>query len=221
MVKQALTDEVVKQYTDMVRRVSLDYAKKFRMIDRDDIAQECWLWFAEHPNKVREWMVLDAKEGDLLFARSLRNNAMRYCVKEKARIEGYDVNDLFYYSTNFVKEMLPAVLSDDWQRKMIDLFGSTKGSGKPVSESGDWLAYASDIRKAFQRLDAEEQKLVFLFYAQEVDGSVLQEASEDRPSPKAAMMVANRGVKKMVKFLGGTKPPAREADYKDKDEEID
>ena len=209
MVTEKLTEDMVNKYKHIVTRVSYDYAKRYGMLDREDIAQECWLWFLEHPSKTQEWAEMDWKENELLLARSLRNAALKYCVKEKARVEGYHVDDIFWYSKDFIKELLPAVLTDDW-RRVQETFGG--GGNKSAAETGDWMAYAADIRKAYETLTEDEQKLVFLFYAQDVDGDTLKEASNDRPTARAAMMVANRAVGKMVKHLGGARP-VRDNDY--------
>lgn len=208
----AITDEIVEQYTDMVRRVASDFNRRYPMVDRDDIAQECWLWFVEHPNKTEEWMAMESvKESDSLFARSLRNAALRYCVKEKAKIEGYHVDDIFWYSKAFIKELLPAVMSNDWRRIQQRLSGGTSG-GRPVSQGGDWMAYAADIRKAYSKLNKEEQDLVYLFYAQDMTGEDLKETLKEDRSARASMMKANRAVGKMVKFLGGNRPLPPERD---------
>ena len=163
------------------------------------------MWFASHPRKTEEWMKLPLRDGDKLFARSLRNAAVAFCVKEKARIEGYHVDDLFWYSKDFIKELLPAVLSDDWKRIQESFSEGGGGSSKPANESGDWMGYAADIRSAFNHLSDEDKKLVELYYVNDVHGTVLQNET-DRPSVRAAEMAANRAVGKMVKFLGGERP---------------
>lgn len=201
MFTKVVTDEVIAQYTPMVKRIAYEYYFKYRMVDRDDIEQEIWMWFLTHPAKVREWSELDDKHREKMVARSIRNAAMTFCVKEKARIEGYHVDDLFWYSKDFIKELLPSVMSEDWKRVQA----GSGPSNKPVSESGDWLAYAVDIRRAYDALTPEDQEMVRIFYIEDGDGHALQEAT-GRPTVRAAEMAANRAVGKMVKFLGGERP---------------
>jgi hypothetical protein len=81
------------------------------------------------------------------------------------------------------------------------------------------MAYAADIRKAYGKLDKEEQDLVFMFYAQDVPGENLKHASKEERSARASMMKANRAVGKMVKMLGGNRPLPPEKDYEPKQEE--
>jgi hypothetical protein len=210
-----LTDELVSEFSPLVHKVANEFSKRYRMVERTDISQELWVWFMTHPKKTKEWLTLDnQKEATKLFAKSLRNAALGYCIKEKARIEGYSPEDNFFYSKDFIKDLLPAVLSNDPKRIQQVLDTGSKTT-KDLSESGDWIAFSSDVRKAYTQLSDEEQKLVFLFYAEEVRGRDLHVQTESaRPSARADMMAANRALNKMVKQLGGFKP------YYDNDEPV-
>jgi hypothetical protein len=73
------------------------------MIDRQDISQELWLWFATRPNKLRDWYDnFESKDRDKLVAKSLRNAALKFCTKEKAKSAGYEVTDNFYYQPQII-----------------------------------------------------------------------------------------------------------------------
>lgn len=210
-----LTNEHVNQFSQLVHKIGNEFSNRYRMVDRQDIYQEVWLWFITHPNKFASWYQMEnQKEATKLFARSLRNAALAFCIREKARIEGYSPDDNFYYSKDFIKELLPAVLSDDVKRIQKTLDSGSK-TAKDLSESGDWMAFAADIRQAFSKLSDQDQRLVYLFYAEEITGSELHvQTNSDRPSVRADMMAANRALGKMVKFLGGYKP------FEDRDEVI-
>ena len=198
-------DSLLREYAPMVQRISAEYASKYRMTEREDIAQECWLWFWSHPRKVAEWAKLDSKDSDRLFARSLRNTALEYCLKEKAHATGYEYEDNFWYTKEFIKMLLPAVLSGDPEK--VQTFTSEIRAPKSPAEAGDWMAYSADIKKALASLTEEEQNLVVLFYGKDLSGEDLHEQSgSDRPSHRATAMAANRALTKMVKTLGGFPP---------------
>jgi DNA-directed RNA polymerase specialized sigma24 family protein len=212
---KTISEEVYKQYNSMVRRIAGEYSRKFRMLDRDDMAQEMWMWFLTHPGKTRTWMAMPLQDGDKLFARSLRNHVMGYCVKEKAKVEGYAVSDNFWYTKDFIKQLLPSVISEDWKRVQASFEGGVGGT-KPANESGDWMAYAVDVRRAYDALPVDDRILVELFYVNDSHGVALQEAAE-KPSVRAAEMAANRAVAKMVRYLGGERPYLKpEPDHKDR-----
>ncbi len=214
-------NKVHDDYHHMVNRISSEYASKFYMVDKADVIQELWLWFATHPNKTEEWMALDnQKDSDKLFARSLRNAALDYCLREKAVKEGYNYADNFWYTKDFIKMLIPAVLSDDWT-KLDNALSSTGRNTKSLAESGDWMAYAADIKSAFEKLTEQEQNLVFLFYAEDLEGKDLHESiGEDKPTARATMMQANRALAKMVKHLGGYPPFADYDEVKVKEDDM-
>lgn len=207
----------VKRYSAIVKRTAAFLHRKFPMAERDDIEQECWMWFVTHPNKVREWSQLEYREANNLIAVSLRHAGLKYCIAEKARVEKYTTDDLFWYSADFIKELLPSVLSEDWKRVDAKLDGGP-ASGKSPAESGDWMAYAVDIIRAYESLSDDERTLVKRFYADDIGSDALQAESE-RPTARAAAMAANRAVHKMVRFLGGTNPFRPDNDIVEKSEE--
>lgn len=209
-----VSDLIIEAYHAMVRRISSEFANRYnKFVTKDDVAQELWLWFVSHPNKVKEWSQLDLKDGDKLFAKSLRNAALDYCLKEKAVKTGYEYEDQFWYNKEFIKLLLPATLSEDWKR--VEAMSSEIKASKSPAESGDWMAFSADIKKAYEKLTEQEQNLIFTFYAQDKSGEELHEQlGDERPSARATMMAANRALNKMVKLLGGF-PPYKEKDAPD------
>lgn len=203
--------KVYETYRDMVKQVAAEYGKRFRMVDKSDIEQELWVWFLTHPNKVEEWMALEnTKDSDKLIAKSLRNRALDFCTKEKLQQMGADISDNFYYTKQFVKSMLPAVLSNDWT-KLNNILSGFGRSSKSLAESNDWIAYSADIMSAYDSLSKEDQQLVYYYYGEQVTGMELKELLNSNKTDKAIMMQANRVLNKMIHYIGGF--PA----YKDED----
>jgi DNA-directed RNA polymerase specialized sigma subunit len=212
-------DNFVQEYEAMVRQIASEYHRKYPMVEKADLEQEIWLWFVQHPRKMDEWTTNhESKDSDKLIARSLRNASHDYCIKEKARVEGYAPDDVFFYKKEFIKMMIPAVLSDDWQ-KVENSMANMGRTMKAPSESGDFMAYAADIKKAFEELEEKEQNLVFLFYGEDVDSKTLHEmVNNERPTARATAMAANRSLNKMVRKLGGF-APQKDNDYVEHKEE--
>lgn len=199
-------DQTVKDYDTMVSQISSEYSKKYRMVDKEDIKQELWVWFATHKRKMSEWQSHEIKDRDKLVAKSLRNAAYDFCLKEKARIEGYNPDDVFFYKKEFIKLILPAVINSDWARIENSLSLSGKAPKAPA-EANDWLAYSADIKSALRKLEDKERELVIQFYGHDIDGATLHEqVLPEKSTARAAMMQANRALNKMVKHLGGFAP---------------
>jgi len=193
----------------MVGTIAYEYSRKFHMCDADDIRQELWVWFMEHPNKVSTWNLKDQKDSDKLIARSLRNAAKDYCQREKARAVGYKVEDNYYYDREVVELLLPAVLRRDLNAPAMTELGFTKAK-KVASEGGNWFAMMADIDKALSRLTREQLTIVYLRFGDGCDNASL--ATELGISEDASRMRVNRAINNLLNFLGGSRP-RKERDY--------
>ena len=197
------------KYDNMVASIAYEFSRKFHMCDADDIRQELWVWFLEHPNKVKLWETLDGKQSTKLIARSLRNSAKDYCQREKARAVGYKVDDNYYYDREVVEILLPAVLRKDSNAPAMTELGFTKAK-KVASEGGNWFAMMADIERSLARLTQEQLSIVYLRFGDGCDNASL--ATELAISEDAARMRVNRAVNNLLNFLGGSRP-RRERDY--------
>ena len=197
------------KYDNMVSAIAYEFSRKFHMCDTDDIRQELWVWFLEHPNKVKVWEELEGKQSVKLVARSLRNAAKDYCQREKARSAGYKVDDNYYYDREVVEILLPAVLRKDLNAPAMTELGFTKAK-KVASEGGNWFAMMADIERALARLTQEQLTIIYLRFGDGCDNVTL--AKELAITEDASRMRVNRAVNNLLNFLGGTRP-RKERDY--------
>lgn len=197
------------KYDGIVAAIAYEYSRKFHMCDADDIRQELWIWFLEHPNKLKVWEELDNKSSIKLIARSLRNAAKDYCQKEKARAVGYKVDDNYYYDREIVEILLPAVLRKDKTAPSMTELGFTN-SKKVASEGGNWFAMMADIERSLARLTHEQLTIIYLRFGDGCDNVTL--AKELTVTEDAARMRVNRAVNNLLNFLGGQRP-RKERDY--------
>ncbi len=196
-------------YAGVVGAIAYEYSRKYHMCDADDIRQELWIWFLEHPNKVKTWEQLEGKQSIKLIARSLRNAAKDYCQKQKAQAVGYKVEDNYYYDREIVEALLPAVLRGDRVAPSMSDLGFTN-SKKVASEGGNWFAMMADIERALARLTHEQLTIVYLRFGDGCDNVTL--AKELDITEDASRMRVNRAVNNLLNFLGGQRP-RRERDY--------
>lgn len=201
----------IAEYNDMVQTLASEYARKYTMLERDDIGQELWVWFVAHPRKYKEWSALEPKDKDKLIAKSLRNAALKYCEREKARKIGYDSSDLYYYDVSVVEAFLPSIISETYSipTKIQDL-NAKFGSGA-LSDGNNWLALRSDIATGYYKLPEAKQNILRLrFSMEQPDWATL--AKDMDSTPDGARMKVQRALNSLVKNLGGWKP------YHDEDE---
>ncbi len=100
----------IEPWQYVVDSVASEYHRKFTDIELEDIRQSLYQWFLEHPNKLDTWEAIGVKDAKNLIYRSLRNQALDYCQRWKAKSVGYDVSDLYYYEPELVEVLLPTVL---------------------------------------------------------------------------------------------------------------
>jgi RNA polymerase sigma factor (sigma-70 family) len=176
------------------------------MIDRQDISQELWLWFATRPNKLRDWYDnFESKDRDKLVAKSLRNAALKFCTKEKAKSAGYEVTDNFYYQPQIIEEFLPYILNDSYMLPIGVNDVNYKPDRNSVAESNTWLAVRADISEAFETVEERHQNVLRLRY-NSINTTLEQVGSELNISPDAARKRVDRAIQAMIDELGGKRP---------------
>ena len=94
--KNHLNWERIEKWDYIVVAVAAEYHRKYDMVELEDIKQSLYKWFLEHPNKLNEWEAIGEKDAKNLIYRSLRNQALDYCQRWKAKSGGYETSDLFY-----------------------------------------------------------------------------------------------------------------------------
>lgn len=202
----------IEEYNPLVQQLSSEYSKRYSMLERDDIGQELWVWFVSHPRKYKEWSTLEQKDRDKLIAKSLRNAALKFCEREKAKKVGYDTSDLYYYDVSVVEAFLPSIIGETYEipTKIQDL-NAKFGSGV-ASDGNNWLSLRSDIASAYYKLTDAKQNILRLRFS--VDSPDWTALSKDMDStPDGARMKVQRALNSLVKHLGGWKP------YHDEDQQ--
>lgn len=195
----------IENYNYLVQQLAAEYARRYTMVERDDIAQEMWVWFVGHPNKYNEWSALEQKDCDKVIAKSLRNACLKFCEREKAKHTGYQSSDLYYYDASVIEAFLPSIISDSYEMpsKIQDL--NSKSGSSVLSEGNNWLTLRSDIAKAYYKLSEAKQNILRLRFSTEQPDWT--ELSKDMDStPDGARMKVQRAVNSIIKTLGGWKP---------------
>lgn len=194
----------IEPWDYIVVAVASEYHRKFNMVEVDDIKQSLYEWFAKHPNKLNEWEAIGNKDAKNLIYRSLRNQALDYCQRWKAKTAGYDVSDLYYYDPEIVGALLPPVLRNEYGNTHKLNLGRPGRPSAP-NEGGNLQVMMLEIDSAYWKLNKEDRKILFFRYAESMDfkeiSNFLSLGSED-----AARMRGNRAIKRLVNRLGGFRP---------------
>ena len=212
----------IEPWQYVIDAVAYEYHKKFDAIESEDIRQCLYKWFVEHPNKLDTWEAIGPKDAKNLIYRSLRNEALDYCQKWKAKSGGYEVSDVFYYEADMVEALLPMVLRAEWGvTHKLNL--GRPGRPSAPSEGGNLMSMMIEVDYGYYKLTKDDRKLLFLRYAEGLDFGVIAEDME-LGSEDTARMRHKRAIKKLINKIGGFRPWS-DSDFPDKSsdnvEEID
>ena len=201
-----MDQEYITEYDSVVASLAVEYHRRYPMVDALDIQQMLWLWFVTHPTKYAEWSALDQKDKDKLIAKSLRNAAVKYCEKEKAKTVGYELLDLYYYDATVIEAFLPSIISESYEIpvKIKDLnFKFSKA--EPSNDGNNWLVLRSDIANAFFKLTEAKQNILRIrFSIDNPDWTLL--AKDMATTPDGARMKVQRAINSLIRNLGGFRP---------------
>jgi len=209
--------ERIEPWDYIVCHVADEYAKKFSMVERDDIKQNLYEWFVSHPRKLTEWEALGKKSAQNLLYRSLRNQALDYCQTWKAKSLGYEPSDLFFYDIDIVKNFLPAILLGATDKAPVLNLGMP---GKPPApaEGGNGMAMMAEIKSAYNKLSEEDKYILYLKYANQAPDALVA-STLGLPSDDAARMRNTRALKRLINKLGGFRPFLDEESLTDEGQE--
>ena len=198
--------EYLNEYEALVASLSNEYHRKYPMVEALDIQQILWIWFITHPTKYTEWLALEQKDRDKLIAKSLRNAAIKFCEKEKARTVGYELLDLYYYDPSVIEAFLPSIIAESYEipSKIKDLnFKFSKS--EPSNDGNNWLVLRSDIANAFFKLTEAKQNVLRVRFS--TDNSEWSLVAKDlKTTVDGARMKVQRAVNSLIRNLGGWRP---------------
>lgn len=196
----------VEEYGDLVASVARNVGRRFSgFASRDDFTQEAWLWLYSHPAKVEEYSLI-GDVGRRKLSTSLYHACNAFGQKAKADHVGYKPDDLFYYSIDLLKKVLPVVFEngmDIMDEKYADF-----------PDRSLWL----DVIDAVSILPEHEYRLIHMVFSNDLGENRMD--LEDEPGYEAVAKLlqieipAARGritriLRKMQRHLGGENPMPR------------
>ena len=198
--------EYIDEYETLVATLAIEYHRKYPMVEALDVQQTLWLWFITHTGKYVEWSSLEQKDKDKLIAKSLRNAAITFCEKEKAKTAGYELLDLYYYDASVVEAFLPSIIAESYEIpiKIKDLNHKFNKS-ESASDGNNWLVLRSDIANAFFKLTEAKQNVLRVRFS--TDNSEWNLVAKDlNTTVDGARMKVQRAINSLIRNLGGWRP---------------
>jgi RNA polymerase sigma factor (sigma-70 family) len=177
--------------------------RSFPMVEREDIAQEVWVWVTSHQEKIDEWLE-DGDHGKNKIHRSMRHAGLKFCQEEKARVLGYKVEDNYYYELGLIRATLACIWDEDAWTNPPQPVEQAKVKHRSVSEGNNYVATLADVSRAVSGLPKQDQQLLRWFFN---DGYTADEIAKHEEVTRVAMESRlHRLVKRLQRMLGGERP---------------
>ena len=193
--------------------VSLVHRRYRKYVDRADLTQEAYAWLMTRVVYFNGLLEEESESIRLANQRrigwQMKRAVERYARKEKATRSGYQTNDESFYDVITIAQLLPYVIASVVNDTAIEQAQNLVNDGTPrkpsaPSEGGNLLATLIDIKKAYELLDEDEQKILRLRYHENYTLQQLSEVLE------CAISTADRrcgnALRKLLNFMGGESP---------------
>jgi len=209
-----MTNQLHPALDDLVPSVVTTIHRRFRAYtERGDLLQEAWAFVltrADHFNEVlSDENEVQRKWNEKKVAWQIRRCLERYARKEKASKSGYQINDEAYYDTVTIAQLLPfvikSVISDTaLEQSQILVNDGTPRKTPAPAEGGNLLAMLVDIKKAYEKLEKQDQEILRLRYHDNLTLQLIAEYLE------CAISTADRrctqALRKLQNNIGGDSP---------------
>lgn len=142
----------------LAKKIATTTAKKWRHVEREDLASELVLWLFEHEDQVVRYRDEEA-EGKLFVA--LRREAAKRCARETRERTGEPLDYHAKYSFDQIKRALPYVFEDT----PVTVVPTHPGTGAPIGDvqpGGEALVVMTDIKNAYRDQPAEVRLVLAL-----------------------------------------------------------
>ena len=193
--------------------VSLVHRRYRKYVDRADLTQEAYAWLMTRVVYFNGLLEEESESIRLANQRrigwQMKRAVERYARKEKATRSGYQTNDESFYDVITIAQLLPYVIASVVNDTAIEQAQNLVNDGTPrkpsaPSEGGNLLATLIDIKKSYELLDEDEQKILRLRYHENYTLQQLSEVLE------CAISTADRrcgnALRKLLNFMGGESP---------------
>jgi len=193
--------------------VSLVHRRYRKYVDRADLTQEAYAWLMTRVVYFNGLLEEENESVRLANQRrigwQMKRAIERYARKEKATRSGYQTNDESFYDVITIAQLLPYVIASVVNDTAIEQAQNLVNDGTPrkpsaPAEGGNLLATLIDIKKAYELLDEDEQKILRLRYHENYTLQQLSEVLE------CAISTADRrcgnALRKLLNFMGGESP---------------
>jgi len=191
-------------YEDMLRVIAADLGRIYGQHVKEDVHSELLLWWCVNQQYVERYLNPDEPHGQGKLRRALYNHGLGFCLADKAAGEGFEVDDLYWYSKPQVEELLPAVFETELAVLAVQGNSGKVSGSSPANEGGNAQAMVADVSRATARLREEDLNFLRLCYRHQLEWIAIGAMVD--VLPKSAEQRHDRCVRRVHALLGGDRP---------------
>ena len=209
-----MTNQLHPALDDLVPSVVTTIHRRFRAYtERSDLLQEAWAFVLTRADNFNQLLSdgneVQRKWNEKKVAWQIRRNLERYARKEKATKSGYQINDEAYYDTVTISQLLPfvikSVISDTaLEQSQVLINDGTPRKPSAPAEGGNLLAMLVDIKKAYEKLEKQDQEILRLRYHDNLTLQLISEYLECAIS--TVDRKCTQALRKLQNNIGGDSP---------------
>ena len=199
---------------DIAPSVATSIHRRFKnYVEKEDILQECYVWALSRGNQfddlLNEPNTFQRTINEKRITWQMRRAAERFARREKANKSGYRIGDEAFYDTATIAQLLPHAIASAVDNIVLEQAQNIINDGQPKrqsapAEGGNLLAILIDVKKAYLKLESEDQALLRMRYHEDATLQVMAQYLE------CAISTADRRItnslRKLQNLLGGETP---------------
>lgn len=209
-----MTNQLNPILDDLVPSVVTTIYRRYRAYtERADLLQEAWAFVLSRADNFNELLSHESevqrKWNEKRVAWQIRRCLERYARKEKASKSGYQIADEAYYDTVTIGQLLPFVIKSFVTDTALEQSQVLVNDGTPrkqsaPAEGGNLLAMLVDIKKAYEKLDKQDQEILRLRYHDNLTLQLISEYLECAIS--TADRKCTQAIRRLQEHIGGDTP---------------
>jgi RNA polymerase sigma factor (sigma-70 family) len=209
-----VTNQLNPILDDLVPSVVTTIYRRYRAYtERADLLQEAWAFVLSRADNFNELLSHESevqrKWNEKRVAWQIRRCLERYARKEKASKSGYQIADEAYYDTVTIGQLLPFVIKSFVTDTALEQSQVLVNDGTPrkqsaPAEGGNLLAMLVDIKKAYEKLDKQDQEILRLRYHDNLTLQLISEYLECAIS--TADRKCTQAIRRLQEHIGGDTP---------------
>jgi RNA polymerase sigma factor (sigma-70 family) len=209
-----MTNHLHPSLQDIIPSVVTTVLRRYRTyVEKGDLTQEAWAFVLSRADHFNEQLSVETeiqqRWNEKKVAWQIRRNLERYARKEKASKSGYQINDEAYYDSITIGQLLPFVIKSfvndtALEQSQVLINDGTPRKPSAPAEGGNLLAMLVDIKKAYEMLDKEDQKILALRYHENQTLQLIAEYLEVAVS--TADRRCSQALRRLQNNIGGDSP---------------